>query len=55
MRSKRIDSITCTLGVSESGEVLLYQLIFGGTTNRCHPKTVPTTPLAYYTHTKLAY
>ena len=30
--------ITTWIGVSEEGEVLPYQNIYGGKTNRCHPK-----------------
>lgn len=32
--------ITATIFVTESGDVLPYQMIFAGTTKKCHPKTV---------------
>ena len=42
--------ITVTLAVSEEGEVLPPQLIFGGKTHRVYP-TVPAPCNGYYTHT----
>lgn len=32
--------ITATIFVTETGDVLPYQMIFAGTTTRCHPKSV---------------
>lgn len=43
--------ITTTILVSESGDVLPYQMIFTGTTNKCHPKSVKPDD-CQWTHTK---
>lgn len=42
--------ITCGLAVVESGDVLPAQYIFGGKTDRCHPKVLPTDG-SYFSHT----
>jgi hypothetical protein len=41
--------ITVTLAVSETGDVLPPQFIFGGKTTKCHP-SVPAPAGGYYTH-----
>lgn len=43
--------ITVTLTVTEEGEILGPQFIFGGKTDKCHPATPPPTG-GFYTHTK---
>jgi hypothetical protein len=44
--------ITCTLAVAGDGQVLPYQLIFGGTTVRCHPTSGEVVTGSIVTHTK---
>ena len=43
--------ITTTLAGTEAGEMLPIQYIFGGKTNKCHPKLPPPTG-SYFTHTE---
>ena len=45
--------ITVTLGAVEgTGKLLKTQYIFGGKTNRCHPKDNPSEEMGYFTHTE---
>jgi DDE superfamily endonuclease len=43
--------ITATIFVAETGEVLPYQMIFQGVTNKCHPKSARPND-CLWTHTK---
>ena len=38
--------------VEETGEALKTQYIFGGKTDRCHPKDKPNPDLGYFTHSE---
>jgi hypothetical protein len=44
--------ITNTPSITEAGDVLAVQYIFGGTTNRCHPKELPPIGSGFFCHTK---
>lgn len=48
--------ITCTIAATETGETLKTQMLYEGTTNRCHPtsngRNIEAPPEVYFDHTK---